>query len=195
MKLRYLLISFSLLFFAADVDAQLGLGIKGGSNISNIKEFGPSKSFDWNILTSFYIGAFADYALSDRLSVRAEGIYSFEGGEFEDAGGIRKVEINYINLPILLRLDLIHGIFLDAGIEPGIVLEKDDFYVDKDTEFGVLFGGGFQLGDRWSFNLRYVQGISSIYDINNTDVNGDPIGETNGKTRLWQVGAEFAIFR
>lgn len=194
-NIKYLmtLIAFLLITFSAE--AQLKIGLKGGANFSYITEKGSGKIFDWDALTSYYGGAFVEYELNDRLSVRGEAIYSFEGAEFEDAGGIRKVEINYINLPLLLRLNIIHGIFIDAGIEPGVVVEKNDFYIDKDTELGFILGGGFKMGERWVFNLRYIQGISNVYEIRATDVNGNLIGDVKGRNRLWQIGAEFSIFK
>ena len=74
------------------------------------------------------------------------------------------------------------------------MIDKNDFYIDKSTELGVLFGGGFKMGERWAFNLRYVHGISSVYEAIATDVNGMS-GDVKGRTRLWQIGAEFYIFK
>lgn len=196
MKIKYLLLSVALLFSSFYAQAQLKIGAKGGANFSYITETGDFKLIDWEALTSYYVGAFVEYELNDRLSVRGEALYSFEGAEFNDGAGIRKIELNYLNVPLLLRLKLIHGIFIDAGIEPGVIVNKNDGNVefDKDTELGFLLGGGFQIGERWIFNLRYVQGISNVYEINATNANGDP-GTASGKTRLWQIGAEFFIFK
>jgi len=198
MNTKHLLLAICFLFSSLCVKAQIKIGAKGGANFSYITETGDFDFIDWEALTSYYVGAFLEYELSDRLSVRGEALYSFEGAEFRDGmGGIRKVELNYLNVPLLLRLRLIHGIFLDAGIEPGVIINKNEgtARIDKDTEFGFLLGGGFQLGERWIFNLRYVQGLSDIYTFTATDANGEPIGSASGKTRLWQIGAEFSIFK
>lgn len=195
MKMKNLLVAVCCLFISISAQAQLKLGVKGGANYSQIKEKGDITFIDWEARTSFYAGGFAELVLNDRLSARLEALYSFEGGEFEDGLGRSKVDINYFNLPILVRLNIFYGIFVDAGIEPGIVMNNDNPTFDNDTEVGVLLGGGFRLGERLVFNLRYVQGLSSIYEFKATDVNGQPIGETRGKSTLWQIGAEFYIFK
>jgi hypothetical protein len=195
MKIKYLIIIGCVLLSTFSAEAQLKIGIKGGANYSQLKESGDIKFIDWEAYTNFYAGGFAELELNDRLSARVEALYSFEGGEFDDGFGKNTVELNYLNLPILLRINLFHGIFVDAGIEPGVVINNDNPTFDNDTEVGVLLGGGFRMGERLVFNLRYVQGLSSIYDFMATDVNGNTIGDAKGKSTLWQIGAEFYIFK
>lgn len=194
MKIKYLFFAVCFLLSTVSAQAQLKIGIKGGANYSQLKEDNSLGFIDWEARTNFYAGVFAEIEINDRLSVRGEGLYSLEGGEFDDGNGNQKIDINYLNLPILLRLDIIGGVFIDAGIEPGIVIDKNDTYFDKDTELGVLFGGGFRLGERLIFNLRYVRGLSSIYEYMATDDNGNS-SDVNGKSTLWQIGAEFYIFK
>ncbi|MFT5747475.1 MAG: hypothetical protein ACI9XO_001966 [Paraglaciecola sp.] len=195
MKMKYLFTAVCILFMSISAQAQLKIGLKGGANYSQIKETGDVDFIDWEALTSYYVGGFAEIEMNDRLSLRAEGLYSFEGAEFDDGVNKRKVEISYFNLPLLLRLNIIGGVFIDAGVEPGIIVDGDNFYVDKDTEFGALLGGGFKLGQRLVFNLRYIWGLSNIYEFKETDVNGQTISAVQRKSTLWQIGAEFYIFK
>lgn len=195
MKMKNLLVAVCCLFISVSAQAQLKIGVKGGANYSQVKETKELSFIDWEALTSYNIGGFAELEMNERLSFRVEALYSFEGGELRNAGNDSKIEVNYLNLPILMRLNLIYGIFIDAGIEPGVIVDGKNAAVDKDTEVGVLLGGGFRLGERLVFNLRYIQGLSNVYNISAMDEVGNTVVNIQGKSTLWQIGAEFYIFK
>ena len=188
---------FALLILSISAFAQLKIGIKGGANYAYINSEGTLPVPDWDALTSYHVGGFAQLHLNDKVAVRGELVYSFEGAEFEDAiVGNEKLNIDYLNMPIMIRFHLISALYLDLGVEPGVIVNKsNDLIIDKNAEVGALVGVGFRLGERFGLFARYVHGLTDLYEQTFTDVNGQSIGNGSGRARLWQIGGEIYLFK
>ena len=200
MKISFLFPFF--LLMSISIQAQLSIGIKGGGNYAYLENDGPGGAIgiDWKGLTTYYAGGFVMLDLNDRLSARGELLYSFEGAEFEDAIlGRQTVNIDYLNLPILLRAKLISALYIEIGVEPGVIINKDNggsnAMIDKSVEFGALAGVALRIGERLEVNARYIHGLTDLIESPFMDANGNPIGSGAGRARLWQIGAAIYIIK
>lgn len=129
-------------------------------------------------------GLMADAPLSEKLALHPELLFSQKGMQFEESGpgGYRSTEtfrLNYLDLPILLRLKL-GGFFAEAGPQPGILLNarfthtesastsppltysRDNTSATRRFDLGYVLGVGYQLKQRWELGARYNGGLLSI---------------------------------
>lgn len=77
----------------------LGLNFADVAGDDFSDEFG-----DTSYRIGFAIGGFAEFGLSDAVSLRPELVYTQKGAEFEAAGIDATVKLDYIQLPVLAKL-------------------------------------------------------------------------------------------
>jgi hypothetical protein len=129
-------------------------------------------------------GVITDAALSEKLSLHPELLYSQKGQRFEGRGpgGFRssdKFRFHYLDLPVLLRLKF-SGFFAEAGPQAGYLLSARNTHTQSDNtmppltyssnttsstrrfDVGYVVGVGYQLRERWELGARYNGGILGI---------------------------------
>lgn len=113
--------------------------------------------------------------LSTNSSVIAGLGVSFQGSKYEDtyySGPITgKVDLTYINLPVLYSYQLTNGIFFEAGVQPGLLISAKDKYNGISYDFkdfvssfelGIPVGGGFRFKNGIGLGLRVIPGILNL---------------------------------
>jgi hypothetical protein len=108
---------------------------------------------------------------SRAFAVQPEVLFSMKGGQDPEGGDEFTLALNYVEIPVLLRLGLpagavapflvvgpAIGLRLSAKADPGGVDVKDDF---KSTDVGIAIGGGIELG-RLSLEARLTQSLNDI---------------------------------
>lgn len=188
-KLLVLLMSVLLASFAF---AQFDLGIKLGANYSYIdseelvvQDYVDQFS-DLANITGFVGGAFAVIGLGN-FGIQLEGLFSMEGFSIEDiAEGTGSdiidnttIRTNYLNAVAMLRYNLsipaispFVGVGVNAGIPLGeAVVEGQDIDLDNFdfNKLGLCFSAGVKLLDMVDVELRYVQGLTDIYSLDEED--------------------------
>jgi len=160
--------------------------------------------------TDFHIGIFSELR-SNSVAFQPEIIYSRQGCETDYNfyayynRGNTKINLSYLNIPLLLKVYVIKGLNIHAGIQPGLLLaanEKGEITehesglggprptsksIDKDvkkdyksTDFGIPIGLGYNFSSKFSASLRYTYGL--------TEVNND--AEITGYRERVGVGSE-----
>ena len=196
--MKYILFTFVATLFAMVSFAQDNqFGIKAGVNFSNYIGSEASDAFDSK--TSFYAGGFASFPIAKRFAIQPELIYSRQGTQDSNNGiGDVKINLNYLNLPILTKFNVAGGLSVLSGPQLGVLLSaktdiKDvDPTVDgeeniksryKDTDFGWVFGAEHQLSFGLVVEARYNLGISKLFAEGNQKV-------SNG---VLQLGIRYGI--
>lgn len=175
---------------------EISFGAKGGVNFAN---FGgdDAEEADMKSLTGFHLGLVAEFKFSERLSFQPELLYSSQGAKAsetffdEDFGNMNvdvKLKVDYISLPLLLKLYPIEGLSLDIGPQISILVDSDaeadfqgeNFSVDiKDETNSFDFSGAFGIGYHLPVGLflqgRYILGFTDVYE------------ESNLRNRLFQL--------
>jgi len=175
---------------AQDTDTKKSnAGLKFGYNLAAV-------SFDEDSETGqrhgFHVGFYGESFVSKSVAVQVELLYSQQGYEIEDGGGKFTQKLNYINLPLSLKIYPTDNFFLEAGPQIGLAIShKEEFdssfnLFDTEQEFdpnsfdyGVNFGGGFKTDSGISLGVRYHLGLGDIYD------------EGSPKNRVWQFSLGF----
>lgn len=163
-------------------------GVLGGiafSNLSNLTEaidFGGS-SVDVKRRTGVVVGPFVSIDLNERFAVQPEVLFATKGATVTDGLNEARIELSYIDIPVLARFTPAPGNPFYVVIGPSVNFNVSATLVDvvpaeteedigedvKDVEFGIVFGAG--VGFRRFFaEGRYIAGLSNIADDPDIDV-------------------------
>jgi hypothetical protein len=141
---------------------------------------------------SFHIGLYGESFLINSISIQTELLYSQQGYEIRSANSTYTQKLNYINLPILLKVYPSAHFFLETGPQIGLAItHKEEFegglfdttkeYNPSSFDWGINFGGGFKTDTGVSLGARYHLGLGDVYN------------EGHPKNRIWQfyIGFDF----
>ncbi len=160
--------------------SQVFYGLKGGINLADFTNMRGTS--DWK--TSFYAGGFLEYRASD-FGVSPELIYSRQGFQAVERGDKMRVRVNYLNLPVVIKLYVVEGFSFDLGTQVGYVLNSKVWAksgsqtVTADLEdalpgvelntFDAAFVMGFTCNVKNFFlQSRYNLGIASVAQGDNS---------------------------
>ncbi|MEM9673918.1 MAG: porin family protein [Bacteroidota bacterium] len=162
--------------------AQIGLGIKGGLNISDCAGEGCEDLSKSLARLSFHVGIVGSTIINRRLSFQAELLYSTQGVRLESffLDGLLIDEAifrnDYITIPLAIKFYPISGLYLCAGTQLGYLIQseleiksqgtsisedvRDDF---SNLDIGLIGGLGYDFRNGFALEARYVAGITSIF--------------------------------
>ncbi|MCX7547314.1 porin family protein [Xanthomarina sp. F1114] len=201
------LVLFSLSTALAQSDSKaVQLGVKGGANFSTIS--GDDIS-DTKSRTSFNVGLLAEIPITERLSIQPEIMYSGQGfdvkeinqGNIFDTDENIEYQLDYIQVPVLLKAYLVKGLSIEVGPQFGFKVHEEldfqpnsdggDLEVDPDSSYvkdfdtNLAFGAGYKFDNGFFVNGRYNLGLTNIFKENTIFENID------AKNAVWQVGVGF----
>ncbi|WP_034044339.1 porin family protein [Wocania ichthyoenteri] len=158
-------------------------GIKLGYNLAAVNFDGDTETGQRH---AFHVGFYGESFLNESVALQIELLYSQQGYELQDNGGTFTQKLNYINLPLLLKIYPSENFFLEAGPQIGLAIShKEEFdssfgLFDTSQEFnpsnydwGINLGGGFKTNSGVSLGIRYHIGMGNVYD------------EGSPKNRVW----------
>lgn len=172
--------------FAQEYGAKAGLVL---ANITNDTEL--------NMKPSFYLGGFYTFKINDFWSVQPELIYSRQGGMNNEGGSKFYVQLHYLNIPILAKIDLIDNLTLEIGPQIGFLLsgrwrEK----VDGSTSSGTLSSIGAKThavdvsaAMGLTYRFTYHVEASARYNLGLTNIFKD--NPNNSKNSVLQIGVGY----
>jgi len=154
------------------------LGIKGGINFSSLYT---QDSYDTKMLTGFNIGLFSKVPITQHVALQPEFYFSTKGAEvtynntFVD--GIAQFKLNYLELPLLLAINLTDNFNIHAGPyvaylvsgkvnnESNINLFDFEENINSDDfnrfDAGLAVGAGIDIGSL-GIGVRYNYGFSTV---------------------------------
>ena len=193
------------------------------SSVSNMPDFNFGKigntnlDVDKSIYTGALIGAEFEYQVAQPFSVAAGLNFSMQGckwGDFEvkkDGDYVKakdlKMELNYLNIPIVANFYLFKGFAIKTGVQLGFLLSAN-VKATTETKIGELISKQTDTRDFKDeckkFDVAIPIGISyqvptipiyidGRYNLGLTKINKD--GDTNYKNQVFQVtvGYKFAL--
>lgn len=174
---------FVLCALSVSVQAQVNkdlprLGIKGGVNFSSLYT---QDSYDTKMLTGFNIGLFSKVPITQHIALQPEFYFTTKGAEvtynntFVD--GIARFKLNYLELPLLLAINVTDNFNIHAGPYAAYLLSgkvsnesnvnvfdfeenvnSDDF---NRVDVGLAVGAGVDVGSL-GIGVRYNYGLSTV---------------------------------
>lgn len=182
------------------------LGIKGGLNSSTISgdDIGELKS-----RTSFNAGLVAEIPISERVSFQPEVFYSGQGFDIQendqdnifDTDDNVEYQLDYIQVPLLLKVYLVEGLSVEAGPQFGFKIHEEidfepnndggDIEIDsndsniKDLDTGIALGTAYKFDNGFFLSGRYTFGLTNIFE------DGTAFENVDAKNNVWQFGLGF----
>ena len=192
-----LLLFFCSILFLSIVNAQsVHFGIKGGANVNKLS----GKSFTDKFTFGYHYGAFVEVGISDKFSIQPEVFISQvkqdTSSQFRAiynsimGTATSKVQLNYINIPILIGYKPSENLTIQAGPQYAVLMSKNETLLQngknafKSGDFSLLAGLQFQAS-KFRIYGRYAIGLSNLNDIDKMD---------SWKSQSIQIGIGLAIF-
>jgi len=165
--------------FCATGNAQdFHLGAKGGVNLSKIE----GQAFKDGFNAGFHLGGFAEIDISKTFGVQPEVLFNQTNTTVaSDATDIynmalngQKKTLNYLSIPVLLRINFTKLLTINLGPQYSILMNKHETILQngvdafKSGDFAAVVGAQVNLGSLKVYG-RYNIGLSNINDIDNKD--------------------------
>jgi hypothetical protein len=166
-------------------------GLKAGLNIANLHVQNSSSP---DAKAGFNAGALAHIHLTKHFAVQPEIMYSNQGAKQTVSNSDYKVNLHYINVPVLAQFMVDDGFRIETGPQLGILASarskvegtstdiKDNY---KTADFAWVFGLGYVTHSGFGVDARYNLGISNINNTSGTNVNN----------RVFQAGVFYQFRR
>ncbi|MDA0177258.1 MULTISPECIES: porin family protein [Mesoflavibacter] len=174
-----------------DTKSKSTAGIKGGYNLAAVSYDGEGETGQ---RSGFHVGVFGESYLSNVVALQLELLYSQQGYQLENNNSTFTQKLNYINMPLVLKIYPVSNFYLEAGPQLGFAISHKETYdsnfnlFDTEQEFdpnnidyGANFGAGIKTDSGVSLGVRYHLGLGDIYD------DGEP------KNRVWQFSVAFGF--
>jgi len=181
--MKKLLTGIIALVVASSIQAQhASFGIKAGVNIASLK--GEDNSTDSKV--GLHAGGLAHIHLSKRWAIQPEVLYSSQGGKQDILNNTQKINLDYINIPVLFQFMFDNGFRLQAGPQVGFLVNaksklgsattdiKDAY---KTVDFSLPIGLGYLTSSGIGIDGRWVPGLSNISE-----------GSGDVKNNVFQIG-------
>lgn len=167
------------------------IGIKGGLNLYNLVN---ENSNTGKSIVGIHLGLISHIHLNDQFAIQPEVVLSTQGSEFEPGGSKMRLNLNYINVPILLQYMFDNGFRLQAGPQIGFLVnaktEVTNAEFDQKDDFETIdVGAGFGIG---YINPSSNFGVDARYNLGLSDINKN--SSVISYNRGFQVGV-FYLFR
>jgi hypothetical protein len=245
--MKKIILTTLMLCSAIAFSQEIKYGVKGGLNISNLRgdypEFSPATtgadeaSFKNKSLIGFHFGGFLEFQVNNKFSIQPELLLSTQGSElelkatsFENSDGTgekdteiltQRINLTYINIPIMLKYKVLEKLNIEFGPQIGYAISgkstwnfegtddeseeiKINLFKDGTYQFqgGTLeiksalkrFDFGMNLGASYDVTEKFF--IQTRYNlglavIDNNSTAGDNTKSWNLQNSVFQVSAGF----
>jgi Outer membrane protein beta-barrel domain len=174
------LVSISQMTFSqtSSASSNFKFGIKAGVNFANLQTQNVDNN---NVLTGFNAGIFAKVPITESFAIQPELLYTTKGAKLTYnnyfVNGTAKFNLNYIELPVLVVLNLTNNFNIHAGPYVAYLVDgkatndpqgtlfdiqnnlNNEDYNKFDT--GLVFGLGYDA-DQIGFGVRYNYGLQKV---------------------------------
>jgi hypothetical protein len=185
--------AFAMLSISLASAQDIRFGVKAGANFATLT--GDAVADDVEMKAGFHAGGLVEFKFTEMLSLQPEVLFSLQGAKTSDRdddglGNIErtesKVNLSYINVPIMLKFYPVKGFFIQAGPQVGFLVSakskdettftdpgnlvttqstetdiKDDL---KTVDVSFNAGLGYDFTDNIFVDARYSFGLTNVYD-------------------------------
>jgi len=150
----------ALLIWAATAHAQgVSVGVRAGVNLADLSFSSETEVTDSKNLTGFVAGVFVTVPVNSVVAVQPELLFSMQGTRFTDGGESAKIKLDYVQVPLLLRLK--PGAKSPVGLLVGPTLGFKNRAKIEVTGAPVGFSDGFE-DEIKGFDLGLAAGVDVV---------------------------------
>ena len=178
MKRSIAILTVCIILFSS-ARAQISFGAKAGVAVTSLP--GDNNNY---MKTGYYGGVTGELPVGEKFGIAAELVYSMQGnkqrilfaewapnGSYNATGKKENMNLSYVNLPLLVKYQFIKNIFIETGLQPGLLVSarvktsqgsgdiKDNY---KSFDLSWPIGIGFKLENGLGANLRYNLGLTNL---------------------------------
>jgi hypothetical protein len=202
------LLLLTLVLFSISSFGQMSFGVKAGLNVNDIILKNTSSSANdysdlYEVNLGYHVGLYGVINLAEKFSLIPELQFSQKGFHYAADGTEGKVNLNYVELPILLSYSPIESLSIDFGpsfaYKISAVTKSDgsknnsDNRFEQNFDFGINGGLRFSATKRISVIGRYYYGLVAIEEFVFRDVNNNPDGSLNVYNGSIQMSLSYRI--
>lgn len=171
MKKIYLFILLSVLTISLSKAQEVRIGAKAGLNLAT---FTGDALTGLDTRAGFHIGGLVEVPISEKFSVQPEILYSEKGSQFFSD----KVNLSYIDLPVLAKYHIIKGLSAELGPVASFLVNAERVQRGKETDvsestksFDLGIGGGisYRIPMGVFFSVRFTKGLMNISKPDTSD--------------------------
>ncbi len=187
--MRKLAITVSLLAISTFTFAQsFSFGPKAGVNMSNYT--GGNINSDARI--GYHLGGLLNFGFGNAFSIQPEVLFSSQGAKVEQLGEKRDFKVNYLNVPVMLKVRLNNGFYLEAGPQAGFRMSESvpDQTIEnfaKGLDLSLAGGLGYQSNAGLGIGVRYMAGLSKVGDFSPHAINPDFKNSVIQASLFWSI--------
>lgn len=190
-----LMIISNLTVFSQD----LKLGFAAGFDVANAhltnKPDGGDNDQVYYPMIAYNFNGYIGYKKSELWGLSFEPGFIQKGGRQKSSGDYIRLNLNYIQLPILFDYYFVDNFYISIGPELSYLINAKlkssditDLY-DRRFELSALVGINYRINDKLDVGLRYNHGL--IYTSKVTWVNA--LGESLGESKVFNQYLQFVI--
>ena len=173
------------------------VGLRAGMNLANVNYEAGSVTYEPDMKAGILAGLYVKAMFTDKIGIQPEAYLSLQGFKL-DLGtfGTLNQKLTYVNIPILLRYNLIKFVNIHAGPQFGLLMSAKSKLGDvttdvkdqlKSSDLNIAFGAGLDLPMGLSGGIRYNLGLS--------DISNDPSSVVSTvKNKAFQVYIGYKLF-
>jgi hypothetical protein len=169
----------------------VNIGLKGGLNIYNIIN---DNNVSNNSKAGVHAGLIGHIHFSRQIALQPEIVYSIQGAKYDVAGVTTKVNLGYINVPLMVQYMFDNGFRLQAGPQIGFLVNAKAKTNNTSTDIKSSFK---KVDLALGAGIGYVEpssglGIDFSYNLGLTDISENTSFKSTN--RGFQVGL-FYLFQ
>lgn len=198
MKKYLLSLTLLLISFSALQAQSLRIGVKAGTNMNKIS----GQSFDNGYDFAYHAGAFLELDVNKAWGIQPEVIWSQFSGTPSNIKVVyatsivsptvdvtQPIKLNYLSIPVLLRVNLTGMFSIVAGPQYSILLSQDNTLLKNGQD--AFKKGDFAMVAGAQVNLKYFR-IYGRYNIGLQNLN-DIDSQDKWKSQQIQLGLGFRL--
>jgi len=167
---------------------RVNLGVKGGLNLYDVHHNNDTK---YDLKVGYHFGLLGHIHLSKSFAIQPEIVFSMQGAKYNPNDVSTKINLGYLNVPVLLQYMFENGFRLQAGPQVGFLLvakSKDDNNTTdlKDDLQPIDFA--LSLGASYVFPPTGF-GVDARYNLGLSNINKN--GTVHSTNRGFQLGVFF----
>ena len=124
--------------------AQVSFGLKGGVNVAEFSFKDQGTTIPQSSVNGFTLGGVLEIGITDNIFIQPEAIFLQKGSELDASITGLKTNVNYLDIPLLLKIKLINAKLLEinllGGPSFGLALNGEETTAGGQT-IDVNFGG------------------------------------------------------
>jgi hypothetical protein len=177
----------------ATANAQIQFGVKAGANLASLNGSGVTGA---KTKLDFNAGILASIKVPGSFSIQPEVIYSGQGAKLTSFNGLEeKVNLGYINVPVLLKYHFPLGLFAETGPQFGFLLSAKSKIGSTSADYKSYVNS---TDFSWAFGVGYMipivkLGVDARYNLGITDAAKNSSTTGSFKNNIFQVGV-FYLF-